>query len=80
MAKSNNIVHQYFKKEFEGYKVLVKVNPIEFKGTELMIPVSGEAEQRNLDFDSDIFEDLKADGFGGYTSLEFNLYATGLAR
>ena len=80
MAKSNNIVHQYFKKEFEGYKVLVKVNPIEFKGTELMVPTTGEVEQRNLEFDSEIFEDLKADGFGECTSLEFNLYATGLAK
>lgn len=80
MAKSNNIVHQYFKKQFEGHKLLIKVNPIEFKGMELMITESGEPEQRNLVFDAEIFEDLKADGFVECTSLEFNLYASGLAK
>ena len=34
---SSNIVHQYFKKEIEGTKILVKVNPIHWKGTEITV-------------------------------------------
>ncbi|GCC49945.1 hypothetical protein SanaruYs_01600 [Chryseotalea sanaruensis] len=80
MAKTNNIVHQYFKKQLEGFKLLVKVNPIHFKGTEIMVPESGEVEIRDLEFDAEIFDDLKADGFTECTALEFNLYASGLAK
>ncbi len=80
MAKSNNIVHQYFKKQFEGYKVLVKVNPIQFKGTEITLPANGAPKLRDLDFDEDILEDLKTDGFEECNPLEFNLYLSGLAK
>jgi hypothetical protein len=80
MAKTNNIVHQYFKKQLEGFKLLVKVNPIHFKGTEIMVPEAGEVEMRDLEFDAEIFDDLKADGFTECTALEFNLYASGLAK
>jgi hypothetical protein len=79
MAKSSNIVHQYFKKDFGDFTVLVKVNPIQFKGTEITIPKTGEPELRELDFDEEIFEDLKADGFVEASPLEFNLYLSGLA-
>ena len=79
MAKSSNIVHQYFRKEFEDSTVLVKVNPLLFKGTEITILKSGEIEVRDLDFDQEIFEDLAADGFQESSPLEFNLYHSGLA-
>lgn len=79
MAKGNNIVHQYFKKEMEGTKILVKVNPIHLKGTELIVSEAGEKEMRELEFDSEIMEDLKADGFVEINPLEFNLYQSGLA-
>jgi len=77
MAKNNNIVHQYFKKETEGTKLLVRVNPIHWTGSELSITSTG-AEMRELDFDSEIFEDLKADGFAEVNPIEFNLYLAGL--
>jgi len=77
MAKNNNIVHQYFKKETEGTKLLVRVNPIHWTGSELTITPEG-AEMRELDFDSEIFEDLKADGFAEVNPIEFNLYLAGL--
>jgi len=80
MAKSNNIVHQYFKKQFDGYKVLVKVNPIQFKGTEIVLPAKGSPQLRDLDFDEEIIDDLKTDGFEECNSLEFNLYLSGLAK
>lgn len=79
MAKENNIVNQYFKKEIEGTKILVKVNPIHFKGTEITIFKDGSSERRELDFDQEIFEDLKEDGFEPASPLEFNLYLSGLA-
>lgn len=79
MAKSNNIVHQYFKKQMDGYTLLVKVNPIQWKGTEITVPNTGGVEIRDLDFDPEIFDDLKADDFKECTALEFNLYLSGLA-
>ena len=45
-----------------------------------MVPEAGEVEVRDLEFDEAIFEDLAADGFTSCTALEFNLYASGLAK
>ncbi len=78
MGKENNIVHQYFKKEAEGAKILVKVNPIHLKGSEITVEKDG-VQIRDLEFDDEIFEDLKADGFTEVNALEFNLYLSGLA-
>ena len=75
---SSNIVHQYFKKEFDGAKIMVKVNPIQLKGTELVITKEGKVESRDLEFDEDILSDLKEDGFEDASPLEFNLYQSGL--
>ncbi|HRI80783.1 MAG TPA: hypothetical protein PLR06_14730 [Cyclobacteriaceae bacterium] len=76
---SSNIVHQYFKKEIEGAKIMVKVNPIHLKGTEITVHHNGTIDLRDLDFDADIFEDLKEDGFEAVSPMEFNLYLSGLA-
>ncbi|MBK5277391.1 MAG: hypothetical protein JJE09_00865 [Bacteroidia bacterium] len=80
MSKQNNIVHQYFKKEIDGTKVLVKVNPIHYKGTEITIFPDGNSAQRELEFDSEIFDDLNADGFEIGNPMEFNLYLSGVAK
>jgi hypothetical protein len=77
MAKSNNIVHQYFKKELGGNKILVKINPIYFTGTEITVTPDG-SEMRELEFDSQLFDDLKHDGFAEVNAIEFNLYLAGL--
>jgi len=77
MAKSNNIVHQYFKKELEGAKIIVKVNPIHMIGSELTVTAAG-AELRDIELDSQIFNDLKEDGFVEVNAIEFNLYLAGL--
>jgi hypothetical protein len=79
MGKDNNIVHQYFRKELEGLKILVKVNPILFKGTEITIFPDRKMEMRDMEFDEQIFDDLKEDGFLECNPLEFNLYLSGLA-
>jgi hypothetical protein len=79
MGKANNIVHQYFKRDFEEFKVLVKVNPIGLTGTEITRFNDGKVQMRDMEFDADIFDDLKADGFEEASPLEFNLYLSGLA-
>ena len=79
MAKGSNIVHQYFRKEMEGAKILVKVDPIHFIGSEITVGPDGHAELREMEFDQGIFEDLKVDGFTEASPLEFNLYLNGLA-
>lgn len=78
MAKSNNIVHQYYKKEFDQMVILVRVNPILFKGTEITVLSNGHKELRELEFDENIEEDLKIDGFKVASPLEFNLHLSGL--
>jgi len=78
MAKDSNIVHQYFKKELEGGMLLVKLNPLRWKVTEITVYKNQDPELRELDVDEDIFEDLKTDGFTEASPLEFNLYLSGL--
>jgi len=76
---STNIVHEYFKKEIDSVKILVKLNPIHWKGTELTIDADGTVDIRELEFDEEIREDLKADGFEPSSAMEFNLHFSGLA-
>lgn len=71
------IVHEYFKKEFEGFTILVQVNPVNLTGVEIHLSAAG-MEKRKLEFDEDIYEDLKADGFKSSSPLEFNLYLKGI--
>jgi hypothetical protein len=78
MAKASNIVHQYFKKEIEGLTILVKVNPISFKVTEITLENGEDPEVRELEADDEIFDDLKSDGFAEASPMEFNLYWSGL--
>lgn len=80
MAKGSNIVHQYFKKEFPDFILIVRVNPLQFKGTELTIHKNGSIDSRELDFDEHILEDLAHDGFVASSPLEFNLYFNGLVN
>jgi hypothetical protein len=80
MAKESNIVHRYFKKKFDAATILVKVNPLQFKGIEITLLSTGECEMRALEFDEGILEDLANDGFEEASALEFNLYYSGLAK
>ncbi len=72
------VVHEYFKKDLEGLKVLVQVNPASLAGMELVVHKDGDVEKRKLQFDEDIYDDLEADGFEQASALEFNLYLKGL--
>ncbi|MFZ1806478.1 MAG: hypothetical protein WAU36_04620 [Cyclobacteriaceae bacterium] len=80
MSIQSNIVHQYFKKEIEGSKLLVKLNPIHLTGLELIVYAHGKVETRDLNFDEAIFDDLEADGFKEVSGMEFNLHLSGLAK
>ncbi|MTI21417.1 hypothetical protein E1176_10340 [Fulvivirga sp. RKSG066] len=73
-----HVVHEYFKREFDDFTVLVQLNPVDYTGVELTIPKSGTIEKRKLEFDEDIYEDLKVDGFAQSSALEFNIYLKGL--
>lgn len=79
MGQERNIVHQYFKREFENSTILVQVNPIQFKGAEITRSGDGKTSLRELEFDEEIIDDLLADGFRETSALEFNLYLSGLA-
>ena len=80
MGKDRNIVHQYFKKEMQGFTLLVKVNPLQLKATEITVYPDQDPELREFEVDEQIFEDLKEDGFTEASPLEFNLYLSGLMK
>lgn len=74
MAKKDAIVYKYFKRVFDDYQVLVAVNPIDFTGTELIVHPGDKIEKTDIQFDEDIYEDLKVDEFKESSALEFQLY------
>lgn len=76
---SSNIVHQYFKKESNGTKNLIKINPIHLRGIQIEIDANGETTSEEIEFGANIVEELRADGYSESSPLEFNLYYTGLA-
>lgn len=80
MAKGSNIVHQYFKKEFADFTLLVKVNPILLTATEITVYKDKDPEFRELEADAGIFDDLREDGFSEASALSFNMYLSGLIK
>ncbi|GGF37279.1 hypothetical protein [Echinicola rosea] len=70
---------KYYKRTFDDYKVLVKVNPADFTGIELIIHPDGKIEKTIMEFDDEIYDDLKVDEFESCSPLEFNMYLKGLA-
>ena len=71
-------IPQYFKRVFDDYQVLVKVNPDDFTGTELIIHPDGKVEKTEMEFDDEIFDDLEVDEFKPCSPLEFNLHLQGV--
>ncbi len=80
MGKGSNIVHQYFKKEFADFTLLVKVNPIVFRATEITVYKDKDPHLREIEADTGIFDELEADGFTETSPMEFNLYLSGLIK
>jgi hypothetical protein len=75
----SNIVHQYFKKDLEGMKILMKVDIIHLTAVELIVHGSGEITWNEIEIAEDGVERLAASGFQPSGALEFNLYDAGLA-
>ena len=79
MAKSSsNIVHQYFRKEDEEGKTLLKINPIHYTGTQIIIPLKGEAEMHDIEVPATFETGLAEEGYQPCNPFEFNLYSSGL--
>ena len=78
MAKDSNIVHQYYKKESGKILNLLRVNPIQYTGAEIIIFSDGKTDFREFEFDEEFVEGLKAQGYSPAGPLEFNLYLSGL--
>ena len=75
---SKNVVHFYFKKEHQGEKILVKLNPVHLTGTELRISGDRVTEKRDLEFSEDAEAGMMSEGFEPANAMEFNLYLSGL--
>ena len=71
-------IHQYYKGEIDGLKVLVQVDPEQLTGLELIINEEGDVVKTKRKFDKEIYDDLAEDGFVKSSALEFNLYLKGI--
>ncbi len=71
---------QYYKKEIDSNKILVRINPSTLEGLELLVSATGEVSQSIRTFDSTIYDDLDFDEFNESNPLEFNLYLSGIAK
>ncbi len=74
------VLYQYYKKEINANKILVRINPATMEGLELLISSAGQIEQNKRDFDATIYDDLDFDGFASVNPMEFNLYLSGAAK
>lgn len=72
------MIHEYFKREFGDFTVLVQLNPESYAGVELTIHKDGKVDKRQMQFDEEIYEDLKEDEFTPSSPIEFNLYLKGI--
>ena len=71
-------IYQYFKKEIEEGKILVRIDPETFEGLELLISKEGNILKTTREFDETIYEDLDHDEFAEGSAMEFNLYLKGI--
>ena len=74
------IIYTYFKKQLEEGKILVRINPENFSGLELLVHEDGELKKTKRDFDESIYEELKFDEFEKSSPLEFNLHLKGFSN
>lgn len=72
------MVHEYFKREFDEYTIIVQLNPKSYEGLELTIFKDKHIEKRTMQFDAEIYDDFKEDGFKPSSPIEFNLYLKGI--
>ncbi|HHL53428.1 MAG TPA: hypothetical protein ENJ39_08630 [Flammeovirgaceae bacterium] len=72
------IIYRYFKKELPEGLILVRINPVNLEGLELLVSKEGALQQTARQFDQDIYDDLEYDEFAKGSALEFNLYLKGI--
>jgi hypothetical protein len=78
MAKKSNIVHQYFKKEFEDHTVIIQFDPIRYAGAQLRIATNGDMELEEMEFEAGLPDQLKCDGYRESSPFEFHILINGL--
>ena len=71
---------EYFKKELDEGKILVRINPETYQGLELLVSKEGNILKTEREFDESIYEDLEHDDFVEGQAMEFNLYLKGVSR
>ncbi|MEM9856184.1 MAG: hypothetical protein AAF843_02440 [Bacteroidota bacterium] len=72
------MIYEYFKREFEDFKVMIQLNPLNYEILELTIDKAQGISQRKLKADADIYQDLVEDDFKSSSPLEFNLLLKGI--
>ena len=75
-----NSIHEYFRKEVDGYLILVQVDPNSLRGLELIISPDKKVRKSKRTFDPEIYDDLSHDNFTASSPLEFNLYLKGISN
>ena len=73
------MIHEYFKRDFDDFIIILQLNPETYSGVELNISKDKSISKRELQFDEDIYEDLSEDKFERSSPIEFNLYLKGVA-
>jgi hypothetical protein len=74
----SNIVYQYFKKEQGGKAIFIQVDPIQLRGSQLTFDSNGAMELEELEFGSDVLDNLADDDFLPANALEFHILLNGL--
>jgi hypothetical protein len=78
MAKKSNIVFQYFKKESKDHTVIIQFDPIRLEGATLTIAATGDMELEEMQFETNLPDQLKSDGYTDANPLEFHILINGL--
>jgi hypothetical protein len=75
----SNIVYQYFKKESKEGVVFIQFDPIRLQGSRLTVDKAGDKELEDIEFESDLPDQLLADGYQPANALEYHIILKGLA-
>jgi len=78
MAKKSNIVFQYFKKENKKHSIFIQLDPIRFSGAKLTVLHNGDMELEEMQFESNMEAQLRAEGFLEANPLEYHILINGL--
>lgn len=71
-------MYEYFRKVLDEGMILVRINPTNFAGLELIISKDKHVLQTARSFDDSIYDEMAADDFEDGSAMEFNLYLKGI--